>query len=347
MRRAAAAGIACTLLTCFAAAQDKTASPSGEPLAVLDGQPVYEDQLPASEVAQLQRMMVQVNAVKMRGLHETLDQKLIEAEAKKKGVSKDDLFKAEVLSKVPDPTDEQVKAGYEARQDLKTKSFDDVKDGVKRDLKNMAIQKAEGVYVQGLWQQALNDGELSILVTPPKLEVKADMSRLKGDPKAPIAIVEFSDFSCPFCRKAEASIAEVLAKYPGQVKLAYEDFPLRELHPNAQMAAEASRCAGEQGQYWEYHDLLFARQDKQSREGLMEDARALKLDEAKFDTCLSSGRYRPQIDQDILMGSRAGMVATPGFFINGTFVSGAQPPEVFAKIIDRQLSALNEKRAAN
>jgi protein-disulfide isomerase len=341
------AGIACAILTCFAAAQDKAPSQAGEPLAIMDGQPIYLDQLPANEVTQLQRMMAQVYAVKMRALHETLDQKLIEAEAKKKGISKDDLFKSEVLSKVPEPTGDEVKTSYESRQDLKNNSFDEVKDRVRQDLKNEAIQKQKNVYVQGLWQQAMNDGELSILLTPPKIEIKADASRMRGDPNAPITIVEFSDFSCPFCLKAEASISAVMAKYPDQVKLSYRDFPLRELHPNAETAAEASRCAAEQGKFWEYHDLLFAGQDKQNREGLLEDARTLKLDETQFGACLSSGRYKAQIEQDVQMATRAGLVATPGFYINDTFVNGAQPAEVFERIIDKKLSALNEKRAAN
>ena len=346
-RRAMMAAIACALMACFAAAQDTAPAQAGEPLAVIDGQTVYEDQLPPAEVTQLQRMMAQVYGVKLRALHETLDQKLVEAEAKKRGVSRDDLFKAEVLAKVAEPSNDEVKASYQAREDLKTKSFDDVKDRVRKDLKDAAIQKQQKIYVEGLWQQALNDGELSILLTPPKIEIKADPLRMKGDPKAPITIVEFSDFSCPFCLKAELSIRAVMAKYPDRVKLSYRDYPLRELHPNAQMAAVAARCAGEQGKFWEYHDLLFGRQDKQNREGLLEDARALQLDEAQFNTCLSSGRYDAQIEQDVQMASRASIVSTPGFFINDTLVVGAQPAEVFDQIIDKKLSALDQKRAAN
>jgi protein-disulfide isomerase len=314
---------------------------------MVDGQAVYEDQLPAAEQTQLERMMTQVYAVEMRALHETLDQKLIEAEAKKKGVSADDLFKAEVLSKVPDPTEDQVRAYYEARPEQKSHPYDEVKDSIRQGMKNVAVQKVRGAYVQGLWQQAMNDGELSLLLTPPKVDVKVDTSRMRGDPAAPVTIVEFSDFSCPFCRMAESTIQTMLAKYPGQVKLSYRDYPLRELHPNAEMAAEASHCAAEQGKFWEYHDLLFAHQDKQSREGLLEDARSLQLDETKFDACLSSDRYKPQIDQDMLMATRAGVVSTPGFYINDVFVSGAQPPEVFEQIIEKKLSTANQKRAAN
>jgi len=346
LRRGTTAALACVLLTCLAAAQDKAPSPTGPPLAVIDGQAIYEDQLPAKEVTQLQRMMAQVYGVKLRALHETLDQKLIDAAAKKKGVSEEDLYKSEVLSKVPEPTDDQVKASYQSRQDLKNSSFDEVKDRVRRDLKNEAIQQQRNAFIQGLWQLAVNDGELSILLAPPRIEITPDGSRMRGDPKAPITIVEFSDFSCPFCLKAEASISAVMAQYPGQVKLSYRDFPLRELHPNAERAAEAARCAGEQDKFWEYHDQLFANQKRQDPEGLMDDARALNLDEPKFAACLSSGRYRQQIDQDVQMGSRAGIEATPGFYINDTFVNGAQPPEVYEHIVDQKLAALKE-RAAN
>jgi protein-disulfide isomerase len=344
MRRGTTA-LACLLLTCVAAAQDKVPSPAGPPLAVIDGQPIFEDQLPPKEVTQLKRMMVQVYGVKLRALHETIDQRLLDAAAKKKGVSEDELFKSEVLSKVPEPTDEQVKASYQSRQDLKNSSFDEVKERVRQDLKKEAIQKQRSAYIQGLWQLAINDGELSILLAPPRIEITPDASRMRGDPKAPITIVEFSDFSCPFCFKAEASISAVMAQYPGQVKLSYRDFPLRELHPNAEMAAEAARCAGEQDKFWEYHDLLFANQRRQDREGLMEDARALKLDEPKFAACLSSDRYKQQIDQDVQMGSRAGVEATPGFYINDTFLNGAQPPEVFERIVDEKLAALKQGSA--
>jgi len=347
MRQTLMVGIACILLAGFAAAQDKAPAQAGEPLAVIDGQPIYEDQLPAGEVAQLQRMMTQVYGVKMRALHEALDEKLIQAQAKKKGVSEDDLLQAEVVSKVADPAEEQVRAYYEARPEQKQHPYDEVKDSIRQGMKNVDIQKERRLYAQRLWQQALNDGELSILLAPPKIEIKADTSRMKGDANAPVTIVEFSDFSCPFCRKAEATISAMLAMYPGQVKLSYRDYPLLELHPNAQVAAEASRCAAEQGKFWEYHDLLFAYQDKQSREGLMEDARTLKLDEKQFNECLSSGRYKMQIEQDMQMATRAGIVSTPGFYINDTLVSGAQPAEVFEQIIEKKLSTANQKRAAN
>ena len=334
---------ACVHLSSFVAAQDRNSSRTPEPLAVIDGQPIYESQLPADEQAQLQRMQQQVYAVKLRALHTVLDQKLAEAEAKKQGVSVQELWKSEVISKVADPSDEQVSAYYQAHQGQINQPFDEVKDKIRQGLRDADVQKARIIYVQDLLQHAVNGGELVVLLRPPKAEMTVDPTRLRGDPKAPVTIVEFSDFSCSYCRKAESTLNDLLAKYPGKVKLGYRDFPLRQLHPQAQLAAEASRCAAEQGKYWEYHDLLFANPDKQSRDGLIEDARTLKLDDKQFDDCLNSGRYKPQIDQDISLGTRGGVVATPGFFVNGTFLNGAQPAAAFESVITQELSASSEK----
>ena len=259
LRRALLAACACALLPSCAVAQEANPSQASQPLATIDGQPVTEDQLPATDQAQLTRMMGQVYAVKMRALHAVLDQKLVTAEARRKGISEDELFKTEVLAKVSDPTEDQIRAYYESRPEMKQQPYDAVKDKIRDGMKSVEISKARAIYVQELMQQAINDGELTLLIAPPSIEVTADPSRLRGDPRAPVTIVEFSDFSCPFCRKAEGIVTEVLAKYPGQVKLGYRDFPLEMLHPQAELAAEASRCAADQGKYWEYHDLLFAR----------------------------------------------------------------------------------------
>jgi len=182
------------------------------------------------------------------------------------------------------------------------------------------------------------------LLQSAKIKVDYDPARLRGSSQAPVMIVEFSDFQCPFCRKVQATLKALLVKYQGQVSLAYRDFPLRGMHSQAEFAAEASRCAGEQGRFWEYHDLLFANPDKLNRGGLAEMAGSLKLDEQRLDACLSSGKYAKQVEQDIQDGIRAGVEGTPGIFINGILLSGAQPQAAFEKIIEAELEAPEEKR---
>jgi protein-disulfide isomerase len=346
-RRVLMGCFACAFLSPCLAAQDKNSPQTSEPLAVFAGQPIYENQLSPAEQAQLQRMLQQVFAVRRRALQTVLDQKLVEAEAKKKGVSAQDLLTTEVDSKVADPSEDQVSAYYQEHQHQFNQPFDEVKDKIRKGLKDVEIQKARVAYIRGLMQQAVNDGDLVVLMSPPKIEMTIDPARLRGDAKAPVTIVEFSDFSCPYCRKAESTINEILAKYHGKVRLGYRDFPLSQMHPQAELAAEASRCAGEQGKYWEYHDLLFANPGKQGHDDLVEHARTLKLDDKQFDACLSSGRYEPQVERDIQLGVRAGVAATPAFFVNGTFLDGAQPASTFEKIIDGELAASSQKHPVN
>lgn len=167
-----------------------------------------------------------------------------------------------------------------------------------------------------------------------------DPARLRGSPQAPVMIVEFSDFQCPFCRKVQPILKNLLAKYEGRVSLTYRDFPLRGMHGQAELGAESARCAGEQGKFWEYHDLLFDNPDKINRNGLVELARNLKLDEKQFDECLSDGRYRTKVEEDLQRGIRAGVLGTPGFLINGILLSGAQPEAAFEHVIQSELAAV-------
>jgi len=178
-----------------------------------------------------------------------------------------------------------------------------------------------------------------------KIEVPFDPTRLRGSPHASMIIVEFSDFQCPFCKKIQPTLKSLLAKYDGRVSWAYKDLPLRGMHGQAELGAESSRCANEQGKFWEYHDLLFENPDKLNRNSLLKLARNANLDEERFDSCLSSGKYREQVERDLQDGIRAGVTGTPGIFINGILLSGAQPEAAFEQIIEAELAAANTKRA--
>lgn len=188
-------------------------------------------------------------------------------------------------------------------------------------------------------------GAAPVSLQPSKIEVAVDPARLRGNANADVTIVEFSDFQCPFCRKIQPTLKNLVAKYEGRVRLAYRDFPLRGMHGQAELGAESSRCAGEQGKFWEYHDLLFENPGKLDRDGLAVLALRAKLDEKRFDSCLSSGKYRAQVEQDLQDGLRAGVMGTPGIFINGVLLSGAQAEDAFEKVIEAELASIQEKRA--
>jgi len=309
-----------------------------EPIAVVAGQTIYEDELLPRIQAQLRN---QEYELKWKALENLIDQKLLEAEAKKKGLPAGELLEQEVDGKVANPTEAELKATYESQKDRLNRPFEGVKAELQQALKQAKLQQARQGYLKRLRERA----GVTILLRPPKVQVAYDPARLRGNPWAPVIIVEFADFQCPFCRQAEPTLKDLLAKYEGRVSLAYRDYPLRGIHAQGQSAAEASRCAGEQGKFWEYHDLLFANPDKLKPDDLVEHARTLKLDEKQFDSCLSSGKYKAGIEEDLQEGTRAGVVGTPGFFINGTFLNGIQSEAVFGEMIQAELGAPEEKRA--
>ena len=179
------------------------------------------------------------------------------------------------------------------------------------------------------------------LEAPPvfRAEVATDGAPVRGDVKAPITIVEFSDFHCPFCRSVQPALLQVLAKYPGQVRLVYKHFPLDSLHPQARRASEASWCANEQGKFWEFHDRVYAAGPDASDAALGKFAAEASLDKAAFDACLASGRPTAAIQKDVDEGIGHGINGTPGFFVNGRFLSGNQPLSAFENIIQEELKA--------
>ncbi len=322
----------------------QTAAPTKqkERIAVVAGQTIYEDDLLPFVQAQVFQLRLQEYDAKSKALDNLINQKLLEAEAKKKGLAADKVLEQEVDSKVPDPPEGELQALYIVQKQQLGKPFNDLRPQLVQLLKKARIQEAREEYYKRLRAQA----SVSVLLQKPKVEVAYDPARLRGDPKAPVIIVEFSDFQCPYCQSVQSTLKTLLAKYEGRLSLAYRDLPLRDLHPQAELAAEASRCAAEQGKFWELHDLMFANQNKLDRPGLLGLAQDLKLDEKQFDSCLTSGKYQAQIEQDRLTGLKAGVSGTPGFFINGNMLSGNLPQDSFEKIIQAELTAPKNKQTA-
>jgi len=179
----------------------------------------------------------------------------------------------------------------------------------------------------------------------PVVDVPVGDAPAKGDPNAPVVIIEYSEYQCPYCQRyVDETLTQITAKYveTGKVYYAFKDFPL-DFHPNARPAAQAAHCAGEQEAYWEMHDLLFAKRAVWSDQGNAKEsfvtyAGSLGLDETAFSQCLDSGRYNEIIDANIQEGARFGVRGTPAFFVNVHFISGAQPFAVFEAAIEAELA---------
>ena len=302
-----------------------------QPVATVDGQPIYVEDLAPTVEGQLQPLRNQEYEIKRKALDNLIEQKMLEAAAKKKGLTTEKLLDQEVNSKIPDASDAEIEGYYFG---LKVKSpLADVKTQLRESLKQTKIQQARQDYLKTLRA----DSKVVVLLSAPRVEVAYDPARLRGNAKAPVMIVEFSDYQCPYCHNVEPVVKDLLAKYGDKVSLSYRDFPLTAIHSQAMIAAVASRCALEQGKFWEYHDQLFTA-SKLEKDDLIEYASNLKLDDKQFGSCLTSEKYKADIDKDIQEGRKAGVNGTPGFFINGVALSGAQPKDAFTRAIDEELA---------
>ena len=154
---------------------------------------------------------------------------------------------------------------------------------------------------------------------------------------APITLVEFSDFQCPYCARLAPVVKRIAGEYPGQVRLVFRQFPLRSIHAHAQKAAEASLCAFDQGRFWEMHDALFAEIKKLEPEDLTARAKKLNLDLEAFNQCLHSGKYAAAVQQDLEDGMAAGVSGTPAVYINGRVLKGSKPYDGIKKVIEEEL----------
>jgi protein-disulfide isomerase len=311
-----------------------------QPVATVDGQPIYDEDLAPSVEGQLQPLRNQEYEIKRKALDNLIEQKMLETTAKKKGLTTEKLLDQEVNSKIPDPSDAELEGYYVG---LKvTRPFAEVKTQLRDGYKQAKIQQLRQDYLKTLRA----DSKVIVLLSAPRVEVAYDPARVRGNPKAPVMIVEFSDYQCPYCHQVEPTVKELLAKYGDKVSLSYRDFPLTAIHSQALISAEASRCALEQGKFWEYHDQLFTA-SKLEKDDLIEYARNLKLDDKQFGTCLSSEKYKADIEKDEQEGRKAGVNGTPGFFINGVALSGSQPKDAFTRVIDDELARASNQPTAS
>lgn len=164
---------------------------------------------------------------------------------------------------------------------------------------------------------------------------------IKGPADAKVTIVEYSDFECPFCGRVTPTIAQIVDEYGDDVRIVYRHFPLNSIHPYAQKAAEASECAADQGKFWQFHDLIFADQAglKGGDDQLKAWAAELGLNAGTFAACLDSGEKKARVTSDQSGGTTLGVTGTPGFFVNGINLSGAQPFSAFKTLIDQELTS--------
>ena len=323
----------------LAAAASAQAAKSDATVAAIGDFVVHERDLDswwqAHEAASYARVRQDWYDGRRKALDAVVGDYLLQREAASRGVSVERLLAAELPRRATPVTDDEIRQIYERSLPLPGgMSFAQVTPMATTYLQQQHLDDARARFVGELRESA----HVTIRLEPPRQPVAiADGDPSRGFASAPIQLVEFSDFECPYCKQLEPVLTRLRDKYGDRLRLVWKDFPLP-IHSQARGAAEAARCAGDQGRFWEYHDLLFANHQSLAPDDLKRHAATMKLDLGQFAACLERGRHRAEVTADLEEGTRQGIQATPTVFINGRAVIGAQPFDVYEKLIQEELS---------
>lgn len=301
-------------------------------IAVVNGKPITEADVraqSAAQFAQLERDYEQKKHELLEGqLQQTIQDRLLDAEAAARGVTKEQLL-ADI--KPAEITDASVDAFYEENK----ARIPQPKEQVVPQIRQYLTQKGQFDAREKFFTDLKAKYKVDMKLEPMRTEVAAK-GPAKGPATAPVTIVEFSDFQCPFCARLIPTLDQVKAKYGDKVRLVFRQFPLG-MHAEAQKAAEASLCANDQGKFWEFHDAMFQNQQQLAVDALKAKAKEMGLNGETFASCLDSNKYANQVAEDMKEGTAAGVSGTPALFINGRFINGAVPFEQVSEVIEDEL----------
>lgn len=261
---------------------------------------------------------------------------LMERAALRKGISRQRFESEETAARARPVTDAQIAEFYrDNRNQMEGRPLAEIQ-GLLREL----LEEREQSVARASLVAALKIAEPDFidLLEPPRrqIELSADDPVL-GPASAPVTIVELADFQCPYCRDMVSTLRDLRARYGDRIRLVWKDLPLARLHPQAVQSAEAARCAHEQGKFWEYHDVLFANQRALQLQSLKQHAINLGLDVPRFAACVDSSKYGKQVRDAVGVATRLGLSSTPSLLINGRLISGVQPVETLAAVVEDEL----------
>jgi len=323
-----------------ASPERESASTDGEVAVVVEGDPITVAELDAFlQQRFLEDLMRQpeeeIFEARERGIQELVQQRVVEREARARDLTADELFE-QITGSAQAPTEEEIASWYQENQSrLRGATLEQVSSQIGQFLLEQRRREAWQAFI-GPRLDALS---YEMVLAPPRKDLEA--TRLvRGPVDAPVTLMAFSDYQCPFCIRSEPVLAEVLSRYPERLRLVHRHFPLENVHPFARAASEAAMCAEEQGKFWAYHDAIFARGGRLTEATFGELADALELEREAFDTCVEQRRYADFVEQDIRAGEAAGVTGTPAFFVNGIPLKGARDAEELSRIVESELERL-------
>ena len=299
-------------------------------LAMINGKPLYEKDMDIKYRTRLYQTKKQLVDAYMK-------ENLLNEYMKKKGYTQKEFFEKEIVNKVGEPSEKEIKAFYDERQ-IK-QPYEQIKSNIASAIKNQKMRERQMKFFDDLQKGST----VVYYFSRPTVEIELTDKEISTGPKdAPVTMVEYTEFKCPFCRKSQSTIDEVMNKYKGKVRLVFRNFPLPN-HAFSREAANAAYCADEQGKFWAYKDVLFEKQQEISEKNLLSWAENLKMDMSKFKKCYSEKKYDDLITRDVESAKTYGVNSTPTFYVNGVAIVGAQPTEEFEAVIDEELAKAKKK----
>ena len=313
-------------------------------VAIFNGASITDEDLRKVAAADLDRLSLdvdQMNTNISRVAHQILEKdlllmlqdRLFEAEAAKRGTTKEALLEKELQGKIKEPSAQEISAFYQANKQRFNQPLDKVQDQIREFLRAEYREKALGDLADSLKSKYM----VRVLLPPVRSRVGDEGSPSMGPKDAPVTIVEFSDFQCEACSELNKTLHEIVAKYGNKVRWVYRQYPISQVHSFAEKAAEASLCAADQNQFWELHDLMFDTQKALKEEDLKTKAEVLKLDIKAFNSCLDSGKYTGKVRQDEREAYGLAVSNSPSFFVNGRYYTGALSAAEISKTIDEEI----------
>ena len=306
-------------------------SSSGEVVAEVNGTKITRAQVEKEQASKLLQARYQVFMAEQKALEDLIDNRLLEMEATRQHLTVDQLVNREITSKVKDPSEDQLQLYYEDTNS--TDPYEVVRGKIIELIRQRRTVKVRAAYLQQLRSQA----NVLITLAPPVVDFALGDAPRLGRADAPVKLVEFADYECPYCIKVHPSIVKLHEEFGDQLAIYYKDLPMP-MHKQARKAAEAARCGGEQGKFWEYHDALFANNQLEVPQ-LKREARDLGLDGARFDKCLDSGEQAAAVQKDFDQGQKLGLGGTPSFFVEGHYFSGGVDYATLRDLVAQQLAA--------
>jgi protein-disulfide isomerase len=304
-------------------------------VAEVNGGAILSSELEQRVSSRLARVRQEEYELRRQVLDEMIVERLVASEAQKRRISTEELLKQEVDRKAATPEDSYVDTIYEQNKlRFGSASKPEATARIRQILTQRAVADRRAAFEKDLRAGAT----VAVRLEAPRATFAIPAGAPATGPKeAPVTIVEFTDYQCPYCHSAQSTIDQVMSRYEGKVRLVHLDFPL-DFHTEALPAARAARCAGEQGKFWEYHHSLMTQKGTLDPDDLKQRATSLKLGERAFGSCLGSTKHDQAIQAELQQGTDLGVTGTPAYFVNGRMLSGSRPLESFTEVIDSELS---------